>query len=417
MSRYDVAIAGGGMIGATLAALLDDAGLRVALIDAGTLESRWAPARIDARVSAITSASKALFASLGLWSSIEARRVSPYVAMEVWDQEGSGEIRFDASDVGAATLGHIVENGAILDSLLAHLRESSRVTLLSERRVVELSPPKTSAPGVSERTLTMDDGETLDASLVIGADGSHSPLRALVRIAASERPTGQRAIVASVRHLEPHRRTARQCFLPSGPLAFLPLAFGADDQHWSSIVWSADEARAQELLALDDESFAVALGGAFQQRLGAIESVTQRIDFPLVQRHAERYVAPSFALVGDAAHSLHPLAGQGANLGLMDVAVLAEELARAARRGAPLGDPRVLARYARRRRLDNAAMLRLMDAFRIGFGSRQPLIRLVRNLGLTRVDRCRPLKRLLIRQALGERFDLPNRIDRHLDIA
>lgn len=411
----DIAIVGAGMVGATLAALLDQAGFSVALIDARPAPTAFDPSRIDSRVSAVTQASRALFTSLGVWKDIEARRVSPYRHMQVWDSEGSGEVTFSASDVGVSSLGHIVENSAIVDALMAYLGKASSVVMRKGQPVASLgfegNPAQEGrsrfAQSQSKRLLTLQDGSLVTARLVVGADGARSSLREMAGLNASRQVTGQQAIVASVHHGAPHQQTARQVFLPTGPLAFLPLAQPGEEDRWCSIVWSADEAEAERLMALSEADFTRALNTAFESRNGAVDQVSQRFAFPLVQRHAERYVAPALALVGDAAHSIHPLAGQGANLGFMDVAVLAEELARAQQRGASIGDIRVLERYARRRQWDNGAMLKLMDAFRIGFGSRLPLARVARNLGLNGVDRLAPIKRLLIRQALGERADLP----------
>ncbi|MGJ8525839.1 2-octaprenylphenol hydroxylase [Halomonadaceae bacterium LMG 33818] len=415
MAQYDVAIVGSGIVGATMAVLLGESGLQVALIDAGRQEAQWSSDTRDSRVSAITEASRALFTSLGVWSSITARRVSPYTHMQVWDSEGAGEIDFSASEVGRSCLGHIVENSAIVDSLLERLHTMESVTLFPQEKIVGChSVPESIVE--SKRSLLFHSGNEVEASVVVGADGSRSTLRRLMGIGVDEYKTGQTAIVASVEHVKPHEKTARQVFLPTGPLAFLPLAIEGQAQQWSSIVWSADDDEAQRLLALDSDDFAHVLEMAMEGRLGQMCHVSQTFSFPLTQRHAQKYVLPGVALIGDAAHSIHPLAGQGANLGLMDAAVLAEELVRAHKRGAPLGDERVLARYVRRRKSDNGLMLTLMDAFRIGFGAKNPLIRVVRNAGLSMTNRLLPVKRAMIRQALGNHSDLPVRIKSHMTV-
>ena len=223
--------------------------------------------------------------------------------------------------------------------------------------------------------------------------------------------------MATVRTELAHQAVARQRFLPTGPLAFLPLAVNdalaqpaegasAAERH-CSIVWSTTPEEAERLLALSPAAFCSELEDAFEGQLGAIEWASERFSFPLHQRHAEDYVLPGLALVGDAAHAIHPLAGQGVNLGLMDVAVLADELLAGHRRGVALGDERWLARYRRRRRSDNAMMLKMMDGFRLLFGSRQPGVRLLRNFGLGFVDGQGELKRILMRQAMGQRGELP----------
>ncbi|WP_034578886.1 UbiH/UbiF/VisC/COQ6 family ubiquinone biosynthesis hydroxylase [Carnimonas nigrificans] len=416
----EVAIVGAGMVGATLALLLAEAGISVALIDAGEYSLRWKKAQLDNRVSAITAASRALFTSLGVWPDIAKRRIAPYQHMQVWDSEGLGEINFSASDVAASELGHIVENSAIVDALNEALAKNERVTGLFGHQVTALEwyePEDTPRPYTEgKRSLTLDDGRQVVAPLVVGADGGRSMVRRMAAMEVNEYPTGQQAIVASVHHQLSHDNTARQVFLPTGPLAFLPIASPVEGEYWSSIVWSADSHEADRLRSLNDDEFAGALREAFEGRVGDILELRGRASFPLVQRHVRRYTLPGLALVGDAAHSLHPLAGQGANLGFLDVAVLAEELARAHQRGAALGDERVLERYARRRRMDNSAMLKLMDGFRLGFGSRQPLVRMARNLGLRSIDRFAPVKQAMIHQALGYRHDLPERMKRQTSL-
>ncbi|MGJ8516166.1 UbiH/UbiF/VisC/COQ6 family ubiquinone biosynthesis hydroxylase [Carnimonas bestiolae] len=413
----DVAIVGAGMVGATLALLLAEAGISVALIDAGKYSLRWKEAQLDNRVSAITAASRALFTSLGVWPGIVKRRAAPYQHMQVWDSEGLGEINFSASEVAASELGHIVENSAIIDALNEALEQHEKITRLFGQQVTSLEwyeqPDAPRAHSESKRSLTLENGAKVVTPLVVGADGGRSMVRRMAAIDVNEYPTGQQAIVASVRHQHSHNDTARQVFLPTGPLAFLPIASPVEGEYWSSIVWSADSDEANRLQALDDDQFAAALQQAFEGRVGNILELQSRAAFPLVQRHVRRYTLPGLALVGDAAHSLHPLAGQGANLGFLDVAVLAEELARAHRRGAALGDERVLERYGRRRRMDNSAMIKLMDGFRLGFGSRQPLVRLARNVGLRSVNRFTPVKQVMIQQALGYRHDLPERMKKN----
>lgn len=406
-SRYDIAIVGGGMVGATLAALLGQANFNVALIEAGPAEVRWSKDSIAPRVSALTAASQRLFDSLGVWDSIVAKRVSAYFGVQVWDAEGTGEIHFSADEIGSTDLGHVVENDAILDSLRAYLATLSNVELIYDNHVTALSVSPLSN-GDSECLLTLSDFPQVASSLVVAADGARSPLRRLMGIEVNEWDTNQSAIVTTVHHEKVHSGITRQAFLSTGPLAFLPL--DSDDGHCSSIVWSADQPEADRLMALSDERFAQAMGAAFEDRLGAVSKVSPRHRFPLVQRHAVDYVKPGFALVGDAAHGIHPLAGQGVNLGFLDVAVLAETLIHARSRGVSLGNVQMLSRYARQRRADNAMMLNAMAAFCRGFGSQNPWVRLARNVGLRRVHQCMPIKRMLIRQALGGRTGLPTRM-------
>nr|WP_232230320.1 UbiH/UbiF/VisC/COQ6 family ubiquinone biosynthesis hydroxylase [Halomonas sp. 1513] len=399
--QAQVIIVGGGMVGASLAALLGQAGLAVTVVDGrpAPLPQPYLPSATPSpRVSALTPVSQRLLEGLGVWSRLA--RVTPYDGMQVWDSEGSGEIHFSADQAGVPQLGHIVENEVVLAALASRLGELPSVT---QRFAARVTGWREGAPG---HMLTLDDGSELTAPLVVAADGARSRLRELAGIETREADTGQRALVTTVRVARSHAGVARQVFLPSGPLAFLPLTLEGEP-HYCSIVWSTTPDEAERLAGLSRGALGAALFEAFEGRLGEVEVIDDAIDIALVQRHARDYVKPGLALIGDAAHSIHPLAGQGVNLGLMDAAVLAEELLEAQRRGAALGDPRILARYARRRRGDNAAMLALMDGFRLLFGARHPALTLARNVGLSGVDRLTPLKRLLMRQAIGQRGRLP----------
>ncbi|MDR5902972.1 UbiH/UbiF/VisC/COQ6 family ubiquinone biosynthesis hydroxylase [Halomonas icarae] len=401
--RHEVVIVGGGMVGAALAVLLGEAGVEVALVDArpalldAETVGRGQPAR---RVSALTPVSQRLLEGVGAWAWMASRRISPYRYMQVWDAEGSGEVNFSADQAGMPVLGHIVENDVTLAALERRLEALPSVRLCLGARVEGLEG------GGEGRWIVLADGRRLSAPLVVAADGVRSPLRDMAGIALSERETGHVGLVTTVRVERPHGEVARQTFLPTGPLAFLPLAV-EEREHHCSIVWSTSPAEAERLAGLPRDELGEALAAAIGHRLGVVTVLDEATGFPLVQRHAKRYTLPGFALVGDAAHGIHPLAGQGVNLGLMDAAVLAEELLAARRRGMRLGDERTLARYARRRRGDNAGMLALMDGFRLLFGARHPALTLGRNLGMGSVDRLVPLKRLLLQQATGQRGRLP----------
>lgn len=402
---FEVIIVGGGMVGSALACLLGRAGVSVALLDAR--ERSLDPDSVGAgspsvRVSALTPVSQQLLEGLGAWAEMASRRVSPYRFMQVWDGEGSGEVNFSAAQAGVPVLGHIVENDVVLAALEACLVELPSVETRLRARVSALEA------GGARRTVRLESGEQLSASLVVAADGARSPLRDMAGIAVRSCDTGQVAVVTTVRTRLPHGGVARQVFLPTGPLAFLPLRIEGGD-HYCSIVWSTTPAEADRLAALPGEGLGLELAAAIDHRLGEVTVTDRVLALPLAQRHAERYVLPGFALVGDAAHSIHPLAGQGVNLGLMDAAVLAEELLAGRRRGLSADEPALLDRYARRRRGDNAAMLALMDGFRLLFGARHPALMLARNLGLSSVDRLGPLKRLLMQQATGYRGRLPRR--------
>ncbi|AQU84528.1 MULTISPECIES: UbiH/UbiF/VisC/COQ6 family ubiquinone biosynthesis hydroxylase [unclassified Halomonas] len=403
VERYDAVIVGAGMVGTALAGLLAKAGMQVALV-----EAKAAPLQLSAfgehspapRVSALTPVSQRLLTHLGAWPAMEATRVTPYRYMQVWDAEGSGSIDFSADEAGTSVLGHIVENDITLAALNEQVLKLPTVSTFFGTSIQAL---QTTGSG---RWLVLDDGRQLHTSLLIAADGARSTLRELAGIKVAEDAMEQDALVTTVLCEKTHGATARQAFVAGQPLAFLPLTVNGDDRY-CSIVWSTAPEHAEELAALSWERLGETLGRAFNHRLGKVTVVDNAHRFPLVQRHASHYIQPNFALVGDAAHSIHPLAGQGVNLGFMDAAVLAEEVVTAWRRGAPWGALTTLARYERRRRFDNSAMLGLMKGFKVLFGSQIPVLTLVRNLGMSGMNQVVPVKRMVMRQATGERGRLP----------
>lgn len=393
-----VIIVGAGIIGSSLALALSHSGLDITLVEARPLAPPSLPAGtsvadFDSRVSALTPRSVALLERLGAWQAIEDYRCCPYARMTVWDADGTGAVNFDRDEVDAPALGTIVENRAITAALLHTLSNSSGVRLRDGAAVAALSRDD---DGVH---LELDDGDVLHGNLVVAADGALSRLREMAGFRTREWDYGHQALVATVETAAGHEQTAWQRFLPTGPLALLPLP-GAGDR-FCSIVWSVTEPRAQELLALDDAAFRAALGRDSEYRLGEIVDCSARIAFPLRQRHAVDYVAAGIALVGDAAHTIHPLAGQGVNLGLQDVAVLAEELADGAAGGVNPGQLALLRRYQRRRKGDNLLMMAAMDGFKRLFEQEALPVRWLRNTGMRSVDRLQPLKRQLMRHAMG----------------
>lgn len=401
MNKVDIAIVGGGMVGALLAALLKDTGLDIALLERARVIAPGPDDAFEPRVSALTRASENLLRHVGAWSAIEAVRCCPYTEMVVWDANGTGRVQFTAQEAGEAHLGVMVENRLLQWTLQEVAAAAPTVTLRCPAQLVALER----LPAAWR--LTLADGETLEAQLVIGADGAQSAVRQLAGIGARETGYAQRAIVATVRTERPHGDTARQRFSETGPLAFLPLRAHDGDRHACSIVWSQDEAEAQRLLALDEAAFCRELGHAVEHALGAVTGCDERFSFPLRARHAERYVQEGLALIGDAAHAIHPLAGQGVNLGLLDAAVLAEEIARARSRGLPWGDASVLERYSRRRRAHNTLILNSMTVFKELFASQHPLLVIARNLGMEATGRLAPLKLEFARVAMGLAGDIP----------
>ena len=396
---FDVIIVGGGLAGASLACALGGSDVRVAVVEAQTMSDEW-PAQethidgFDARVSALTVASQQFLEDLGIWSSLVQQRVSPYCHMHVWDADGTGFVDFDAAEINQPVLGHIVENRLTVAALIASLKQHSNVQCLNPVKVAGLIGNE------QRRGLALEDGREIFAPIIVGADGANSRIRQQAEFAMREWDYGHHAIVATVKMSEPHQQTAWQRFLPEGPLAFLPLT-GTDDEHYCSIVWSALPTYADNLMALDDDEFCEQLGRAFENRLGKIEAVSKRFSFPLRQRHAKTYIQPGLVLVGDAAHTIHPLAGQGINLGLKDVRVLSEEILRAQRRGLALTDQSILLRYQRRRKTDNLAMMTTMEGFKRLFENPALPVRWLRNSGMRLFNNTQLVKRQVMRSAMG----------------
>jgi 2-octaprenylphenol hydroxylase len=393
-THYDIVIAGGGLIGATCACALAGTDLTIALLEQAP-PSNPPTHEIDLRVVALTFASQRIFEALQVWSTMERSRVSPFREMCVWDAGGWGEIRFDSAAIGSSTLGWIVENQVIQNALWQRLRHCENVTLCS----IALQSIEA---GRDRLELTLSNTDKLTTDLLIGADGINSRVRKLAGIASAGWEYGQQAVVATVTTENFHQETAWQRFLATGPLAFLPLHDGR-----CSIVWSTTPEQATTLLAMPDNQFATQLAQAFDWRLGDILACSPRATFALNLRHAHSYVRPRIALIGDAAHVVHPLAGQGANLGLLDAAALAEVISDAAGMQRDIGSLTTLRRYERWRKGDNLLMIGVMDGLKRLFAASSPPLRVLRNTGLNLTDALEPVKNRIMRQAMGRNGDLP----------
>lgn len=401
--QFDIIIAGGGMVGATMACLLADLPVRVGLLDRGQLQvdgvrSGASAPEFDPRVSALTAGSARLLDSLGIWKAVLAARACAYQRMHVWDAEGTGSITFSAADIDQQALGTIVENSVVLAALYERLRQIDNLELVTGEEISALER----LPGEAGISLTCASGLQVSAELVIAADGAASPVRTLAGLRTREWDYHHHAVVTTVKTQLSHDFCARQRFLDTGPLAFLPLVTGQDEaQHYCSIVWSAVPELAEEIMAMGDEQFCAALGRAFEYTLGSVEFAAPRVSFPLRQRHAVDYVQDNLALIGDAAHAIHPLAGQGVNLGLLDAAALASALQEGQEAGRALSDMTVLRRYQRARKSHNMGMMWVMEGFRHLFSDQALPLRWLRNAGLTGVDRLGMVKNQLARRAMG----------------
>ncbi|MEO7050371.1 MAG: UbiH/UbiF/VisC/COQ6 family ubiquinone biosynthesis hydroxylase [Rhodanobacter sp.] len=385
----DVAVVGGGMVGAAAALALARAGLGVALLEAREPAPWHVDDQVDLRVVGLAPSSLALLDELGVWTSIREARAGRYRHMHVWDAASGAAIDFDASSEGRDALGYIVENKLVQWTLWRALADAG---------VRRLCPAEVTGFEAREDRiqLRLADGETLSAALLVAADGAGSPLRQLAGIGTRGRDYAQRAVVAHVGSERPHEQTAWQRFLSTGPLALLPLADGR-----SSLVWSLPETEAQRVLALDEQTFRDELGAATDFRLGRITSTTRRTAFALKLQLAERYQAERFVLLGDAAHTVHPLAGQGVNLGLRDVTELRDTLLSARRAGRDIGAAHVLRRYARRRRSADTLDALGFDTLARAYAWQSPPLVAARALGVHLFDRLAPLKRRLSEHAAG----------------
>ncbi|MDC0172468.1 UbiH/UbiF/VisC/COQ6 family ubiquinone biosynthesis hydroxylase [Gammaproteobacteria bacterium] len=398
--QYDIIIVGAGMVGAAAACLLAQsnttkkvAPLKIALIETSVARP-FDAGHFDPRVAAITEKSRQILADCGVWQAIENLRVSPYLAMNVWDAESTGRIRFDCHDIHLPNLGHIVESSAIVDMLLDKIQSLETVDFICPATICKYQKDQDMI------TVEMDDGRRISGSLLIGADGGNSKVRDHFNFDCKQWDYQHEAIVATIKTTKPNQQTAWQRFIPTGPLALLPLN-NLGDLHHSSIVWSQQPSIAEDLMALDDKQFCDEIGRASEHCLGEVTSVSRRYKFPLRQNHAVDYVLPRVALVGDAAHTIHPLAGQGVNLGFADVAALAEEIARARMRDIGIGDESILKRYQRQRKPENLVTMAVMEGFKNLFSADQLPLRLLRSLGMSQLDKMMPLKKEIIKRAMG----------------
>lgn len=389
-AELDVIVVGAGAAGGALALALARDGFEVAVVEAREPAPWRAGDEVDLRVVALAPDARELLDDIGVWPGIASARIGPYREMHVWDALAPGSLHFDAAENGEASLGWIVENKLIQHALWRALATEARVRLLCPAEVEAIDDAE-DAVGV-----TLADGTRLRARVLVSAEGAESSVRAKLGIAFEGRDYGQRAVVAHVATERPHGGTAWQRFQPGGPLAFLPLADGR-----CSIVWSLPDAEAARILALDDAAFRAELGCAFDFRLGEITAATKRAAFPLRLRLAERFVHGRCVLAGDAAHVVHPLAGQGMNLAFRDVRCLRRVLGAARERGSDVGAAHVLRRYGRERRSESTVAAYGLDAIARMFVSERVSIAQLRGLGLAVANRW-SLRRLLMQTAAGD---------------
>lgn len=396
--RYDVLIVGGGMVGATIACALAGSDLSVTVVEQ-QYPSAFSPEQPhDLRVSALSLASERILRNVGAWDGIFSRRLCPYRRMRVWEASDSrGATEFDSTRIDKPYLGNIVENRIVQLAVLERLQQIDNVELICPAKIESIDY----SPGAS--LVQLNDGRELVGRLLIAADGGQSRVRDAVGIGTHKRDYDQYALVASVETGYEQQDITWQQFTPTGPLAFLPLS-GRN----ASLVWYNTPNEVNRLMALSERRFMEELTATFPERLGRIERLLERGYFPLRRQHAQHYVGEGVALAGDAAHMIHPLAGQGVNIGLLDAATLAEVIVEAKAAGECWESLTVLQRYENRRRRHNLLMMQTMDAFYRVFSNDSAPLKLVRNIGLGLAGKLPFAKDRVMQFAMGLEGDLPS---------
>ena len=384
----DVLINGAGLVGSICALSLAQNGLDVLILDQRSSDPPTEPEPI--RVSALNIASQNILTALGVWNRLSREVKTPFENIEVWDASGNGHLKFEAASVGLEHLGHIVSNSGICATLHQVINEHPNTSIIWSDAITGC------ATSEDKITVVTENSRTINSQLLVGSDGAKSNTRRLANIDHEAASYQQLAIIASVTTSKPHDSCARQRFLETGPLAFLPIS-----NHQCSIVWSADLEEANRLLTLSDAAFSEALAAAFNYELGSIASVSLRKSFPLARQHAKRYIGDRIALIGDAAHTVHPLAGLGANQGISDAAALSQIINARHSDNRDFSTRSVLRRYERWRRSENAFLIDTIDSLQKCFGIKNPVVSQARTAGLNLTARSEILKRKLVHHAIG----------------
>ncbi|MAI64114.1 MAG: FAD-dependent 2-octaprenylphenol hydroxylase [Alteromonas sp.] len=389
MQHVDIGIVGGGIVGLTLAAALKDSSLSVGVIDKHPLSTALGD-KATSRVSAINQANITALQNLNVWPHVQPNRANPYVAMHVWDKDSFGDIHFHCHEMGSDTLGVIVENQALVNALAHTVEKQTNVQVFETSIERVLSGP-------NQNMVMFDNSDVLSCRLLIGADGANSFVRQQAGFPITFKDYEHTAIVANIKTEMSHESVARQAFTPTGPLALLPMS----EPNICSIVWSQSPDKANELMAMGDTAFCHALAAASNSILGTVELETKRSAFPLTMRYAREWAKDGIALVGDAAHTIHPLAGQGANLGMQDALELAELLQTLSSEGSDIGLHKNLRPYERSRKTEAMKMIAAMDGFKLLFDGNDPIKKLIRGIGLAATDKVSVIKQSFVSHAMG----------------
>ncbi|MDO5652202.1 MAG: FAD-dependent monooxygenase [Moraxella sp.] len=398
MKSTDIIIIGGGMVGLAVAAALADSPCQITIVE-GYPPTEQSIADVSNRVSALTLSTQKMLQQFGVWQALKQGRSCAYQQMEVWEKDSFAKIGFDCHSLGLDQLGYIVENSLIRYQLWQKVVQQANVEIINAK-------PKSAVCNAQCAVVTLDDGSMLMAKLLVGADGANSWLRQQADIPLNFRDYGHHALICNVETAEPHLHSARQIFSADSILAFLPL----QQPHLCSIVWSQPPELAEQHRQMDDEAFNKALNIAFDNRLGLCRVVGKRQTIPLTARYARDFVKQRIALVGDAAHTIHPLAGLGVNLGFMDAMALAQEVEKNLLHGMDIGELRYLRHYERWRKSEAVKMLAAMQGFKSLFNDPNPLKKLARGIGMNLTDHLPLIKDRLMAQALGLEGDLPQKI-------
>ena len=397
-NRFDVIINGAGLVGSSIAIGLAKAGFKVLVIEFHPLEKLYPQDDYGLRVSAFTPSSKKWLEYVDAWDGLQhTGRITPFLHMHVWDEGGMGELTFDAVGTGSDALGWIMDNEATQGVLIDRALQLDNITILDNTKLESFEKI------ADDVCVTLSNCDQYVAELIVGADGGRSMVRDWANIPTTGWSYGQKTIVGQVRPEKSHENSCWQRFLDNGPLALLPLNDGR-----CSLAWHTTYEEADELLALDPDAFSDRLSEGLQWKFGRIEIAGKLGAYPLRLNHAQTYVRENFALAGDAAHSIHPLAGLGVNIGYLDSATLVEELINAKKAGISLGDLTMLKRYEKRRKAHNMLIMGSMDLFKRSSTSQSKVIKGVRNLGLSATNKLPFVKRKLARMAMGYYGDIPS---------